>query len=289
MGFLLGGFLVAGSVAAAGWQDAIIGEVTHPGTTEVINQTVLISGFSSKSGWGGNRDQCAFAYRPVTGDFDLTTRITDNSTTHVFQGCIMVRESLEPHSKAVLLRGQAGQTYPVHDYLHWHAGYRLADLGNITWQTGKYEVFPPFENLVRLVRRGDLFIFYAAHYAAREWIEVFRYDVPMKPTVLVGVSNGYATTSTTPSSYAITFEDVSLSTTLPQISQPGVLAIGMYAGLTLEGSIGTRYEIQMTTDPGQVNGWTRLTDVVLAESPFFWVDPASYTSPKRFYRAVLIE
>jgi hypothetical protein len=65
----------------------------------------------------------------------------------------------------------------------------------------------------------------------------------------------------------------------------GTMAIGLYAGLTLTGTVGSQYTIEYTTN---LNGspviWTPLTSGTLNTSPFLYVD-SSVVSGSRFYRA----
>lgn len=65
-----------------------------------------------------------------------------------------------------------------------------------------------------------------------------------------------------------------------------LLTLQMYAGLTLEGPVGTVYRIDYTTNLNAPFTWTVLTTVALTASPQDYVDFSSKGQPKRFYRAV---
>jgi formylglycine-generating enzyme required for sulfatase activity len=68
-------------------------------------------------------------------------------------------------------------------------------------------------------------------------------------------------------------------------AQPVLSVPQMYAGLSLTGAIGQTYEIQATTNLAATNAWVTLTNLVLLESPWFFLDKQSPDFPQRFYRA----
>lgn len=66
---------------------------------------------------------------------------------------------------------------------------------------------------------------------------------------------------------------------------PATLSLANYAGLTIEGTVGGRYRIEYSPDLN-TNNWLFLTNVVLPQSPFLFVDVQSPGKEKRFYRAL---
>jgi formylglycine-generating enzyme required for sulfatase activity len=83
---------------------------------------------------------------------------------------------------------------------------------------------------------------------------------------------------------------VSVCLTLPlQAQTEPKLSITMQsgcAGITVIGTTNTEYAVQATTNLPETNDWATLTNLVLAASPWVYID---YTSPGmalRFYRAV---
>ena len=62
------------------------------------------------------------------------------------------------------------------------------------------------------------------------------------------------------------------------------LNLAMYAGLDIVGAVGAIYNIQSTSDLGSTN-WTTLTNVALPSQPYIYIDYASPTNSKQFYRA----
>jgi hypothetical protein len=69
---------------------------------------------------------------------------------------------------------------------------------------------------------------------------------------------------------------------------PAVVRIALYAGLTIQGTIGCQYRIDYTTflNPNpSLTVWTTLTTITLPSSPFLYVD-TTVVSGNRFYRVV---
>ena len=62
------------------------------------------------------------------------------------------------------------------------------------------------------------------------------------------------------------------------------LGIDLAPVLTLTGPIGSTNQIQYTTDLGQANGWTNLTNIVLSQSTYIFADISAIGQPRRFYR-----
>jgi WD40 repeat protein len=64
----------------------------------------------------------------------------------------------------------------------------------------------------------------------------------------------------------------------------GTLTIGMYAGLTVTGTVGAPYTIEYTTSLTPPIVWTPLSTGTLMTSPFLYID-TSIVAGSRFYRA----
>lgn len=63
------------------------------------------------------------------------------------------------------------------------------------------------------------------------------------------------------------------------------LTIETFAGLRLEGEVGTTYEVQFR-ESAQTAEWKPLIRITLDSSPRSWIDPESNRNPRRLYRAV---
>jgi formylglycine-generating enzyme required for sulfatase activity len=71
---------------------------------------------------------------------------------------------------------------------------------------------------------------------------------------------------------------------------PAGLAIQVYAGLTITGSVGTVYSVEYVTDLTLTNtpgAWRCLEFLQLPASPYLWADKAAPAIGQRFYRAVV--
>jgi len=68
---------------------------------------------------------------------------------------------------------------------------------------------------------------------------------------------------------------------VPQVS------LSMYAGLTIQGTVGQTYRIQGTPDLVQTNTWLDLADVLMTDASQLWFDVQSPGYQRRFYRVIL--
>lgn len=80
-------------------------------------------------------------------------------------------------------------------------------------------------------------------------------------------------------------------------SEPAALIVGdacvdlhLYAGMNITGESGRTYELCYTTDlrNTSLSTWTALATNVMSDSGWFYVDPASASSPRRFYGVRLL-
>lgn len=72
-----------------------------------------------------------------------------------------------------------------------------------------------------------------------------------------------------------------LGSQLPAETPEG-LAIQMYAGLSITGTVGAVYSVEYSTD---LASWTCADFVCLPSSPYLWIDKSASVTAKRFYRA----
>ena len=63
----------------------------------------------------------------------------------------------------------------------------------------------------------------------------------------------------------------------------GNIAIQMFAGVVINGPVGTNYVIQSTSNLN--NGWTTRTNLALPSQPYIYIDYSSPTNPQQFYQA----
>jgi hypothetical protein len=83
--------------------------------------------------------------------------------------------------------------------------------------------------------------------------------------------------------YTVIVSNAAGCVTCPSVSLASV-DIQMFAGVVVNGPIGSNYLIQATSSlPG---GWTTLTNVALPTQPYIYIDYGSPTNARQFYRAV---
>jgi len=78
--------------------------------------------------------------------------------------------------------------------------------------------------------------------------------------------------------------------TIPEstLVNPNQLRLNFFAGLTLDGTVGRFYRIEIADEPAPASAWTNLAVIKLPQSPYLWFDTSSTNNVKRFYRAVLL-
>jgi len=115
--------------------------------------------------------------------------------------------------------------------------------------------------------------------------------------VMVGATNGSFTTAalTTNTSFwvnvsnrlgSVNSQAASVTVLPTNAAKLNFQIIGGRAGLTIEGGVGSAYQIQYSTNLSVAN-WTRLLDLSLPISPFTFIDSAPVNTTSRFYRALL--
>ena len=65
----------------------------------------------------------------------------------------------------------------------------------------------------------------------------------------------------------------------------GTTDIKMFAGVIVNGPLGTNYLIQSTTNLSNTNAWTIRTNLALPSQPYIYIDYSSPTNRQQFYRA----
>jgi hypothetical protein len=89
-------------------------------------------------------------------------------------------------------------------------------------------------------------------------------------------------TSTNVGVYTVVVSNLAGSVT-SQSAIVGTTAIKMFAGVIVDGPLGSNYLIQSTGN--LTNGWTTLTNLALPAQPYIYIDYSSPTNPQQFYRA----
>lgn len=68
---------------------------------------------------------------------------------------------------------------------------------------------------------------------------------------------------------------------------PPTLGLRLFAGVEINGNVGSVYAIQSTTNPAQSNSWAGVAFVQLTDTNQLFVDTSAAATGSRFYRAVL--
>lgn len=94
-------------------------------------------------------------------------------------------------------------------------------------------------------------------------------------TQLSAANVGVYTVTVSNGSGAVTSQTISLA----------IVGLEIFAGVVIDGPIGSEYTVQSTPALGPLN-WTTRTNVTLATQPYFYIDYSSPTNSQQFYRAV---
>ena len=70
-----------------------------------------------------------------------------------------------------------------------------------------------------------------------------------------------------------------------QAAAPTITDIAMVPRLTIQSDVGITNQIQYTNNLSQSN-WAVLTNLVVTQSPYYFVDVTAPPAPQRFYRVV---
>ena len=165
----------------AGWTRQDIGTVGLTGSASyanVSNNTFSISG--AGSGIGGAADGFGYTYGIISGDATITARLTDMGGTFGKVG-IMMRESLDPASKALMMkRGDAG-------WRQAGMGTRSATGGSMSWIGGNDYTWTPA--WFRLQRAGNVFTAFESSDGIN-WFTVGSATIDMAATYYIGLAAG---------------------------------------------------------------------------------------------------
>ena len=182
------------STLPTGWATRDIGAVGTAGEATFAASTGTFTVTGAGADVWGTADAFRFAYRPMTGDATIVARVSTVEYTHAWaKAGVMVRETLDPGSAHAFMivsagKGTAFQRRPV-------AG------GTSVHTAGPWAEAPYW---VKLQRVGSL-ITASASADGVTWTVVGSHDIPMAPTVYVGLVMSAHVTSFTGTA---TFTDV---------------------------------------------------------------------------------
>jgi hypothetical protein len=130
--------------------------------------------------------------------------------------------------------------------------------------------------------RIDEVMLYNRAISAAEVAEIFKAGTAGKrePPGIVKQPPGKSAVVKTDVKYSATS-----NATTPKINPAGV-SIALYAGVTIEGTVGETYGIQYNADLSDTNGWHGAANVTLVEPAQVWFDAQPANQPQRYYRVV---
>jgi RHS repeat-associated protein len=197
-------FTVTSTPLPTGWLDQDVGQVGKAGSASYANGLVTVQG----AGSGVNVTLCAisqnnpdsfhFVYQPLSGNGTIVARVV--SPTYVSgQVGVMIRETMDPNAKSVLVGDYSGSVY---------AWYRI--LGGGSPGCFQPQVGGPLPYWFKLVRTGNFFNAYQSP-DGFDWTPVGgTYEISMAQTVYVGLAMSSISPSSLQSGY---FDTVSVSST----------------------------------------------------------------------------
>jgi hypothetical protein len=170
------------------WTNTDIGDVCSPGSFTDLgsdNYEISASGFDI---WGVS-DEFHFAYKPLSGDAQMTVRVEsilpDPSLNQWSKAGVMIRDTLDPNSAhafmAVTPNYNPDGSGP---FGHRLSAQGRAVAGGSSFNVDAGDMSGPM--CIRLIRQGDTFTTY--YYYDGEWIELASSDVVMTDPVYIGLA-----------------------------------------------------------------------------------------------------
>ncbi len=158
-----------------GWSSATVGSATSGTTISTGATSIVISG-SGENIWG-SADAFEYAYRRVTGDFDVTTRLANFDAANEFsKSGLMVRESLNANAKNAFTLFMPGVGVAFQS--------RLSTGGSTSRVDGVSATAPVW---LRLVRTGSTFRGYGSK-DGQTWRQISSATISMASTTYLGVA-----------------------------------------------------------------------------------------------------
>ena len=164
---------------------------------DVAGSTFIVTGNGAQI--GGNGDNATYCYTKVTGDYEITCRISD-ITGSLSKSGLMIRESLNPNSTAVTMTlGEGGGRFARMGYRNSTGAEMSSTLGNTyTWLPAWF----------RLKRTGNTFTVFESS-DGETWFEVDRVEISMASSCFAGLA---VSSRNNGSDVTTTFDHVSITT-----------------------------------------------------------------------------
>lgn len=143
---------------------------------DAAGSTFIVTGNGAQI--GGTEDNATYCYTKVTGDYEITCRISDITGSSLKSG-LMIRESLNPNSTAVTMTlGEGGGRFA-------RMGYRISTGAGMSSTLGNtYTWLPAW---FRLKRTGNTFTVFESS-DGEKWFEVDRVEISMASSCFAGLA-----------------------------------------------------------------------------------------------------
>lgn len=163
---------------------------------DVAGSTFILSGNGNII--GGTGDNATYCYTKVTGDYEITCRISD-ITGSLLKSGLMIREKLDPNSTAVTMTlGEGGGRFARMGYRNSTGAEMSSTLGNTyTWIPAWF----------KLKRSGNMFTAFESS-DGEKWFEVDHVEIPMASLCFGGLAVSSRNNS---SEVTATFDHVSIT------------------------------------------------------------------------------
>ncbi|MCS7033590.1 MAG: fibronectin type III domain-containing protein, partial [Phycisphaerae bacterium] len=168
----------AGATTTSQFTSVDIGNALPPGSTQTVTNDRDYNLHAGGADIWGNSDSFRFAYKQLTGDFDVVVLITGVTNTHpTAQAGLMARASLSSSAMNVMQRTDASNRFRF--------AYR-ASTGGTTTATGSL-THPTGQGWLRLTRVGNTFTGYSSTDGVN-WTQTGTVSLDMGATLFVGLA-----------------------------------------------------------------------------------------------------
>ncbi len=198
----------AQSAMPAGWWNRDIGSTGVPGSTTVSSGTWTLRG-SGANIWGSS-DELQFAYQQVTGDFDISVRVSSLQNVNAWSKAgLMVRESLNANARnAFVMMTPGGGRY---------FQYRTTAGGSTTRKAAGSGTAPVW---FRLVRQGTSFTGYVSSNGT-SWTTAGSATISMASAAYIGLADTSRDDSTTATAVFTNYQTTSEAPAASGLPAPG--------------------------------------------------------------------
>ncbi len=175
------------AVTSSQFTSSDIGNPLPAGSTQTITNSLDYNLITGGADIWGTADSFRFAYKTITGDFDVSVRVTGTGNTHpTAQAGLMARASITSSSANVIMRTDSSNRFRF--------GYRTTT-GGTTTAVGS-ATHPAGQGYLRLQRVGNTFTGYSSTDGVN-WTVTSSITINMGSSVFVGLAGSSKNVSQT--------------------------------------------------------------------------------------------